>query len=102
MEPILKPEHEAVRSTFSAFIPAFAERAGENDRAGSFPAKNFADLHEAGLFGLLLPEQLGGRGLSYLAFATAIEQIARGCPSTGLCLAMHYSASSIVSATSPE
>jgi butyryl-CoA dehydrogenase len=52
--------------------------------------------------GLLLPKNIGGLGHSYLSFAAAIAEAAQGCPSTGLCLTMHYSATAVLLSASPE
>jgi len=96
MDPILRPEHELLQQLFAEFRLPFSARARQYDSDGQFPSENFAELRAAGLLGLLLPAELGGKGQSYLAFTAAIEEVARGCASTGLCLAMHYSASSVL------
>ena len=102
MDPILRPEHEAVREQFARLRPEFAVRAQAHDEAGQFPLKNIDDVRAAGLLGLLLPKNIGGGGHSYLSFAAAIAEAARGCPSTGLCLTMHYSATAVLLSASPE
>ena len=48
------------------------------DRTGSFPAELWPRMGEMGLFGLRVPEALGGTGLGYLDAGLAIEQVARG------------------------
>jgi len=40
--------------------PAFASRAEQHDREGSFPFENFADLRSAGFCGLTVPRRFGG------------------------------------------
>ena len=102
MDPILSPEHETLREQFARLTSAFATRAELHDAAGQFPHSNFDDLRVAGLMGLLLPRAMGGGGHSYLAFAVAIAEVARGCASTGLCLTMHYSATSVLLSASPR
>src|SRR5689334_3110844 len=96
MDPILRPEHELIQQLFAGFRLPFGARAPQYDSDGQFPSENFDELRGAGLLGLLLPEELGGKGQSYLGFTAAIEEVARGCASTGLCLAMHYSASNVL------
>src|SRR5262245_43114530 len=102
MDPILHPEHEWVRDQFARFTPEFAARAELYDQTGQFPQRNIDDVRAAGLMGLLLPKRMGGLGHSYLAFAAAISEVARGCPSTGLCLTMHYAATSVLLSAAPE
>ena len=45
--------------------PAFRERAPRYDREASFPFENFADLYEAGFYGLCIPTRYGGLGASF-------------------------------------
>ena len=49
--------------------PRLAARAAEHDRAGTFPADDFADLRAAGLFGLMVPPRLGGPGAGFADYA---------------------------------
>lgn len=41
-------------------------------------------LGEQGLMGVAISDQWGGAGLDYLAYAIAMEEISRGCASTGV------------------
>ena len=36
-----------------------------------------------------VPEALGGSGLDYLAYALAMEEISRGCASTGVVMSVN-------------
>lgn len=36
-----------------------------------------------------VPESLGGSGLDYLAYAIAMEEISRGCASTGVVMSVN-------------
>lgn len=36
-----------------------------------------------GVMAMEVPEELGGAGMDYLAYALALEEISRGCASTG-------------------
>src|SRR5579864_8025477 len=64
----------------------FVERAGKHDREASFPFENFADLREARLLALTVPEEYGGLGANELDFALLLERIAWGDASTALAL----------------
>ena len=45
------------------------------------------------MLGLLVPKELGGMGENHVASAMVVETVARyGCPSTAMCLTMHYGA----------
>lgn len=69
--------------------PAFAERAAGYDRAPSFPFENYADLREAGLLGLCIPERYGGLGASFKDYMYIAAELARYCPTTALTYNMH-------------
>ena len=44
-----------------------------------------------GLMGINAPEEIGGAGLDYLAYAVAMEEISRGCASAGVIMTAHNS-----------
>jgi alkylation response protein AidB-like acyl-CoA dehydrogenase len=71
--------------------PKFAARAAESDRTGAFPVEDFADLRTAGLFGLFVPERLGGLGRGYADYARVAFELARGNGATALVFNMHSS-----------
>lgn len=71
--------------------PRFAARAAEHDRAGSFPVDDFADMRDARLFGLMVPESLGGLGFGFGGYADVAYELARGNGATALVFNMHAS-----------
>ncbi|MET9509525.1 acyl-CoA dehydrogenase family protein [Streptomyces flavidovirens] len=75
-----------------------APRATDHDRDGSFPRENIADLHEAGLLGLLVPTEYGGIGADLTAWGMAVAELAEACGSTALIFAMHSGAARLLSA----
>src|SRR5438309_10866975 len=44
------------------------------DREGEFPPEVLQSLREIGLFGLIVPEEHGGRGLSHSGYARGVEE----------------------------
>lgn len=76
-----------------------APRAAEHDRTAEFPSDNFADLAEAGLLGLLIPEGHGGLGADLVAYGLAVAELAEACGSTALIFAMHCGATRLLSAS---
>ncbi|GFV23402.1 short-chain specific acyl-CoA dehydrogenase, mitochondrial [Trichonephila clavipes] len=48
-------------------------------------------LGELGLLAITLPENEGGAGLDYLAYAIAMEEISRGCASCGVIMSVNNS-----------
>src|SRR5882757_4504276 len=63
----------------------------EWDEKQEFPRELFTRLGELGMMGVLVPEEYGGSGLSYIEYVTIIQEIARVCGSIGLSLAAHNS-----------
>ena len=76
-----------------------APRAEQYDRAGEFPADNFADLAETGLLGLLVPAERGGLGADLVSYGLAVAELAEACGSTALIFAMHCGATRLLSAS---
>src|SRR4051812_7539558 len=82
--------------------PRFAARAAEHDRAGVFPAEDFADLRRAGLFGLMVPARLGGGGAGFADYAAIAYELARGNGATALVFNMHASVTGALSGVTDE
>jgi alkylation response protein AidB-like acyl-CoA dehydrogenase len=61
-------------------------------RTGHFPLENFAKLRAAGLYGIALPEALGGLGAGTLGWVAFAEELAQGDASTVLAFNMHVNA----------
>jgi alkylation response protein AidB-like acyl-CoA dehydrogenase len=75
----------------SRLIPRFAARASGYDIAGEFPVDDFADLRDAGLFGLMAPTRLGGMGAGFAEYTEVAHELARGNGATALVYNMHAS-----------
>ncbi|MEU7903256.1 acyl-CoA dehydrogenase family protein [Actinoplanes sp. NPDC049118] len=82
--------------------PRFAARAADHDRDGSFPADDFADLRRSGLFGLMVPERLGGAGAGFADYASIAYELARGNGATALIFNMHASVTGALSGVTDE
>jgi len=63
----------------------------EWDEEQQFPRDLFRELGKLGLMGVLIPEEYGGSGLSYIEYVKVIQEIAKVCGSIGLSLAAHNS-----------
>ncbi|ROT28060.1 acyl-CoA dehydrogenase family protein [Micromonospora sp. HM5-17] len=82
--------------------PRLAARAAGYDRDGSFPVEDFADLRDAGLFGLMVPPELGGLGVSFAGYAAVATELARGNGATALVFNMHASVTGALGALTKE
>lgn len=61
------------------------------DETHEYPQALLRKMGELGLMGIPIPEEYGGAGADFLSYILAIEEIARGCASTAVILAVHTS-----------
>jgi short-chain 2-methylacyl-CoA dehydrogenase len=92
MEFDLSNDHRLLRDT----VREFAEReiapvAEELDRTKSFPYEIVRRLGELDLMGIPFPEEYGGAGGDSLAYALAVEELARVDSSVAITLCAHTS-----------
>ncbi len=67
----------------------FASRAMEKDESASFVHENYEELKAKKFFSALIPEELGGGGISYSEMCGIIRIIGNYCGSTALAFSMH-------------
>jgi alkylation response protein AidB-like acyl-CoA dehydrogenase len=88
----LTDEQKTLQQTVREFARnEIAPRIREFDEAQSFPRELMAQAGELGLLGCIFPEEYGGAGLSYVEYATVIEEISAVDGSVGLSVAAHNS-----------
>ncbi|MBV8066388.1 MAG: acyl-CoA dehydrogenase family protein, partial [Candidatus Eremiobacteraeota bacterium] len=59
------------------------------DREHVFPRALYRTLTNAGIMGVLVPEEYGGAGADYLSYALAIEELARVDAGTAVTVSVH-------------
>lgn len=69
--------------------PIFSKNAAAQETKGEFVYKNYEILKANEFFSLLIPEELGGSGLSYSEVCEIIRTIGNQCGSTALAFSMH-------------
>jgi acyl-CoA dehydrogenase len=88
----LSEEHELLRQTVRDFAEKeVAPSAAERDEQERFDREIFNKMAELGLTGIPWPEEYGGAGMDYIAYAIAVEELSRVCASTGVTLSAHVS-----------
>ena len=92
MRRLLSEREQHVVDLAARLADDFAQRAGEHDRANTFPAENWPLMQEAGYLRLTVPEELGGFGAGLGEFFLAQGRLAEGCGATALAVNMHLSA----------
>jgi len=88
----LSDEQQLMQDMFREFavkdVKPIAAEIDENER---FPEENISKMAEIGLFGIPVPEDLGGAGLGNLEYVLAIEELSKVCASTGVIVSAHTS-----------
>jgi butyryl-CoA dehydrogenase len=88
----LSPEQKLIQDTARDLAAReIAPHAAEIDRGHRFPKEIFARLGELGLLGVMVPDRWGGTDQGALAYAVALEEIARGCASTAVAMSVQCS-----------
>lgn len=88
----LPVEHALLRKTIHDFCEReVADQIDEHERERRFPTDIVAMLGPMGLLGIPIPEEEGGAGLDTLAYAVAVEELARVWGSLALIVAAHTS-----------
>jgi alkylation response protein AidB-like acyl-CoA dehydrogenase len=89
MDFALTPDQVRIRDVCRALAEDFAGRAAEHDREASSARKDYDALRDAGLYGLVVPKELGGWGAGLVGYCIAAEELAQGSPSTAMSFNMH-------------
>jgi alkylation response protein AidB-like acyl-CoA dehydrogenase len=89
-------EYNETQSMIAQSIREFAEREIRPyimkwDEEQIFPVDLLKKIGEMGFMGILVPESLGGAGLTYHEYITIVEEISKVDPSIGLSVAAHNS-----------
>mmetsp|Transcript_64605 Transcript_64605/g.179409 ORF Transcript_64605/g.179409 Transcript_64605/m.179409 type:complete len:446 (-) Transcript_64605:91-1428(-) len=88
----LSEEHQMIREMSRQFAETeLMPIAGDLDKEHRFPAEQVAAIGELGLMGVAVSDEYGGSGLDYLAYAIGLEEISRGCASTGVIMSVNNS-----------
>ncbi|TMW52313.1 hypothetical protein DOY81_002646 [Sarcophaga bullata] len=88
----LPETHQMLQKTCRDFADAeLVPNAAKCDRVHLYPAQQIKKMGELGLMAVAVPEELGGTGLDYLAYAIAMEEISRGCATAGVVMSVNNS-----------
>ncbi|XP_065502734.1 short-chain specific acyl-CoA dehydrogenase, mitochondrial [Caloenas nicobarica] len=88
----LPETHQMLRQTCRDFAEKeLMPLAAQLDREHRFPAEQVKKMGGLGLLAMDVPEAYKGSGLDYLAYSIAVEEISRGCASTGVIVSVNNS-----------
>ena len=88
----LTAEQEAIRQMVRDFAASeIAPHVMEWDETQTFPLEAVKKLGALGMLGVLIPEEYGGAGLSYIDYIHVVEELSRVDGSVGISIAAHNS-----------
>ncbi len=88
----LTEEQKMLKDMVKRFVDEQVKpRAKEIDEKCEIPQEIIKQLAELGLFGVHVPEEYGGSAMDYVAYSMVIEELSRGCASTGILVSAHTS-----------
>uniref|UniRef100_A0A3Q1HJN2 Short-chain specific acyl-CoA dehydrogenase, mitochondrial n=2 Tax=Anabas testudineus TaxID=64144 RepID=A0A3Q1HJN2_ANATE len=88
----LPETHQILRQTCRDYADReLAPIAAKLDKEHLYPTKQIKELGSMGVMAMEVPEELGGAGMDYLAYSLAVEEISRGCASTGVIVSVNNS-----------
>jgi alkylation response protein AidB-like acyl-CoA dehydrogenase len=82
---------DMVVESVDRFLADQQDDFGDWDRSGEQPPEFIAELRELGLFGLIIPEEYGGIGLSNSGYSRVLQQSSRYDSSASLTIGAHSS-----------
>lgn len=92
MEFRLTDDQQMLRDSIRDFAQnELAPVAEKMDRAGELFDSVRQQVAELGLFGICIPEALGGAGMSTVASCISVVELSRACASTGIVVSAHNS-----------
>jgi len=85
-------QYSEIRDMVAKFSDSeVAPLAAKIDHDGNIPAELVNKLFENGFMGSYVPENYGGAGMDYTSYAIIVEELSRGCASTGVLVSAHTS-----------
>lgn len=92
MQSIFEAQYKEIRDLVSKFSDSeVGPLASSIDHDGKIPDQLVKKLFENGFMGSYIPEEYGGAGMNYSSYAIIVEEISRGCASTGVLISAHTS-----------
>src|SRR5438309_2278311 len=90
---VVDPAEQSRAEAFLAKLRAFLERVDSDmiDRTGEIPETYVQELREMGAFGIKIPTEYGGVGLSYASYTRAIAMVTSKDGSLAALLSAHQS-----------
>jgi len=92
MQSLFEENYKEIRDMVAKFTDTeVAPLAAQIDHDGQIPKALVNKLYENGFMGSYIPENYGGAGMDYTSYAIIVEELSRGCASTGVLVSAHTS-----------
>lgn len=92
MQSLFEENYKEIRDMVAKFTDTeVAPLAAQIDHDGKIPQDLVNKLYENGFMGSYIPEAYGGAGMDYTSYAIIVEELSRGCASTGVLVSAHTS-----------
>ena len=92
MDFTLSKEHEMARTLFKEFAEKEVKPlAQEIDEEHRFPRETVDKLAKYGFLGIPVSKEYGGQGCDILTYAMCVEELSKGCGTTGVIVSAHTS-----------
>ena len=88
----LSKEHEMARQLFKNFAETEVKPlAQEIDETERFPRETVEKMQKYGFMGIAVPKEYGGQGCDPLTYVMCVEELSKGCGTTGVIVSAHSS-----------
>ena len=88
--PYLKEEHIMIAQMCRNFAETELKPiAGKLDKERQFPTEQIRKLGELGMMGVQVSTDFGGSGMDAVTYSIAMEEVSRGCASSGVIMSAH-------------
>ncbi len=90
MEHSLNKQQTSLRKSVREFaLQQLKPGVSQRDESGEFPSDAISKMQKMGLMGLVFPPEYGGRGLDYVSYTIAVEELARVDAAAAITLLAH-------------
>jgi len=90
--PFITDEHKMIKETCSSFSQEhLVPIATQIDKEHRYPAEQVKALGELGMMGISVSSEYGGSEMDTISYVIAMEEISKGCASTGVIMSVNNS-----------
>ncbi|MEF3254114.1 MAG: acyl-CoA dehydrogenase [Deferribacterales bacterium] len=85
-------EHKLLKDTLVNFVNKEVKPLAQQiDKEHKIPESLIQKMADLGLLGTYIPEEFGGAGMDYFSYIITVEEVSKGCGSSGVFISAHTS-----------